>query len=357
MSPERLEHLHSLVGPKITKRDTNFRRAISSGQRLAVTVRFLASGDSIASLHFEYYIGLSTLSTILSETCLAIYEVLRDQYFCPPKNSSDWRRISEDFERMWNFPHVIGAIDGKHIAIESPPNTGTLYHNYKSFFSFVLLAICDARYNFILVDIGQYGSNNDSGVLRKSLMGKAFEDGDANLPTPEKLSGCPVDPLPYFLVGDDIFPLTEWLMRPFPGELTEVQKIYNYRISRARRVIENTFGILRARWRIFSTTIKASVENAERYVLAAISLHNYLRQTENASYCPFGFIDSESSNGAIKPGDWRSALHGEGCLQNVRPVRGSRPHRSATDIREALVTYVNSDIGMVPWQLEHVRRT
>ena len=162
-------------------------------------------------------------------------------------------------------------------------------------------------------------------------------------------------PLPCFLVCDDIFPLTEWMMQPFPGILTEVQKNYNYRISRARRVIENTIGIMRARWCIFSTTIKVSVENTERYVRATISPHNYLRQTENLSYCLFDLIDSESSNGAIKLSDY--VLNGEVCLQNWRPVHGFRPHRSPTDIRKALFTYANSDIGMVPWQLEHVLQT
>ena len=122
----------------------------------------------------------------------------------------------------------------------------------------------------------------------------------------------------------------------FSWDIDRGAKNYNYRISRARRVIENTIGIMRARWCIFSTTIKVSVENTERYVRATISPHNYLRQTENLSYCLFDLIDSESSNGAIKLSN--SVLNGEVCLQNWRPVHGFRPNLSPIDIRKALFT-------------------
>ena len=96
------------------------------------------------------------------------------------------------FEDTWNMPHVIGAIDGKHVRIKCPKNTGSLYHNCKGFFSLVLLAICDANYCFTLFDVGQYGSNNDSGVLIHSNI--------HSRPQPESVEGCDFNPLPYFLV-------------------------------------------------------------------------------------------------------------------------------------------------------------
>ena len=187
----------------------------------------------------------------------------------------------------------------------------------KTFFSLVLLAVCDARYTFTLVDAGQYGSNNDSGVLKNSDFGKSFDNGMFDYPPPEEIPGCSLPKAPYFLVGDEIFPLKDWLMRPYPGKgLTETQSVFNYRLSRARRVIENTFGIFVSRWRVFRGPI---VENVEKYVLAALCLHNYLRQTDNASYCPSGFVDSEDSSGQIKPGEWRSIVTvGEGLVQLPR---------------------------------------
>ena len=171
---------------------------------------------------------------------------------------------------------MVGAIDGKHVVIEAPAKSGTLHHNYKGTFSIVLLAVCDAKYNFTLVDVCQCGSNNGRGVLAQSKISSVFENNTLNLPESEVLPGTNLD-ISYFLVGDEIFPLKPWLLRPYPGRLLQLlEMIYNYHHSRARIIIENAFEILRGRWRIFSHPIKASVQNTERYVMACLCLHNYL---------------------------------------------------------------------------------
>ncbi|XP_066914218.1 putative nuclease HARBI1 [Clytia hemisphaerica] len=257
------------------------------------------------------------------------------------------------------MPHTIGCIDGKHIRIECPRLTGSQYYNYKGFFSIVLMAVCDANYCFTLVDLGQYGSNNDSGVLSSSLMGEMFDGAEMNLPDPSKIHPSSEENVPYFLLGDEIFPLKSWLMRPYPGAgASEEERIYNYRHSRGRRCIENAFGILSQRWRIFLRPIKASVKNVESYTLACLSLHNYLRLTNNAGYVPAGFADSEDSSGNIVDGTWRNGVEGEnGALRNLTTLHGSRFTKTALEIREKLKTHVNSEEGSVPWQVAYVRRT
>lgn len=115
----------------------------------------------------------------------------------------------------------------KHNRLKCPKNTGSLYHNYKGFFSLVLLAVCDANYCFTMFDLGQYGSNNESGVLLNSNIGKSIEENYLNISEPESLEGCSCNPLLYFLVGDEIFLLKEWSRRPFPGKLTEKERIFN----------------------------------------------------------------------------------------------------------------------------------
>lgn len=361
MSPEKFAELLKLVTPLIAKKDTTFRKAISPAERLAVTLRFLATGESQQSLSFSFRIGRSTLSQILRETCDAIFSCLSDTYMRRPSSKAQWLNISKDFEDLWNLPHVLGALDGKHIRIQCPNKTGSLYHNYKGFFSVVLLAVCDARYCFTMYDLRQYGSNNDSGVLAKSSMGMSLtsESNDLSLPEPETLDDCAFNPLPYYFVGDEIFPLRTWLMRPFPGKLSEDQRIFNYRLSRARRIIENTFGILVSRWRIFSVPINATIENVISYVRGAMVLHNYLRMTDNLTYVPKGYVDSETADGSIRAGDWRNLVgeNGYGALKRINNIRGSRYREDAVNMREAIKTYLTTETGSVEWQLEYVRRT
>ena len=260
---------------------------------------------------------------------------------------------------MWNFPHCVGAIDGKHIAMQCPLKSGSLYYNYKGFFSIVLLGVCDAHYSFTYVDIGSYGCNNDSSILNNCELGRAAESGSLCFPPSEPLDGCSSVSVPYFFVGDEAFGLKPWIQRPYPGKnLPEDKRIYNYRLSRARRIIENSFGILAARWRIFHRPIQTKVETAENMVKAAICLHNYLRQTNGATYCPSGFIDSEEATGQIRPGEWRTIVSEDGtsgALRSLPLPRGTRYSTVANEARETLREYVNSDQGSVPWQWNVVR--
>ena len=191
-------------------------------------------------------------------------------------------------------------------------------------------------------------------------MGKAFEDGSMLLPKPEHIPECSLPLLPYYLVGDEIFALKPWLMRPYPGKnIKEDQSIFNYRLSRARRVIENCFGILVARWRTFRGPIQSKVETVQKIVQATIALHKYLRQTDTACYCPAGFVDSFDDSGNILPGEWRqitSTDDGSGAFCSLPATRGTRYRNHAMEMREALKAYVNAEQGAVSWQWEYIRR-
>lgn len=133
MSPERFDHLLSLVEADITKQSTNCRQPIPAAERLCLTLRFLASGESQQPLSFAFRIGKSTVSGIVRETCEAICSALAPVYLKPPKTKEEWLKVANEFEDLWNLPHVIGAFDGKHIRIRCPSQTGTLFITTKGF--------------------------------------------------------------------------------------------------------------------------------------------------------------------------------------------------------------------------------
>lgn len=78
----------------------------------------------------------------------------------------------------------------KHVRIEWPKHSGSPYYTYKGFYSFVLLAVCDANYCFTLFDVGQYGSNNDAGVLAHSKLGNLLDENKPHVPESSCLDGC-----------------------------------------------------------------------------------------------------------------------------------------------------------------------
>ena len=133
-----------------------------------VTSRYLATGDAITTIAYNFRMGVSTARKIILDVCTAIWDVLAPIYM-PVPSEDKWKSIADEFYKRWNFSNCIGAIDGKHVMIQCPFNSGSLFYNYKSYFSVVLLAVASADYRFVMVDVGAYGSSNDSGVLNHTF--------------------------------------------------------------------------------------------------------------------------------------------------------------------------------------------
>ncbi|XP_029659443.1 protein ANTAGONIST OF LIKE HETEROCHROMATIN PROTEIN 1-like [Formica exsecta] len=317
MNVERFEYLLSLVGPLIKKRE--MYTAISPTQRLAMALRFLAAGDSQYTQSFLYRCGQSTVSQILAETTRALDSVLKIVFVKPPANEAEWREVAAGFWEEWQFPHCVGAIDEKHIQIQAPQTSESIYFNYKKTFRMVLLAVCDVHYNFIMLDVGVEGTDID---------------------------------MPYFLVGDAAFPLKPFLMKPY-GErnIPHDQSIYNFRLSRARRVIENAFGILAARWRIFRHPIIATEDNVESIIECAVCLHNFIRKTGdrklNLEYCPPSFMDLELPTGKLVEGEWHDIVAGENrAIINDLRMGARNAALGVLQQRNALKEFVNGPGAM-----------
>lgn len=245
-----------------------------------------------------------------------------------------------------------GAIDGKHISLQAPILSGSEYFNYKGFFSIVLMAVVDANYKFIFADVGCQGRISDGGIFDQITFKNYLEQFKLNLPSGSHLPGQSFIFPPVF-VGDEAFPLTKNLMKPFPGthKRGSKERIFNYRLSRARRVSENAFGILSSVFRFLRKPLLLEPKKAEKITLAALYLHNYLRRNSASRkiYNPLGFIDYENERGEIQPGAWRMDTSEQISFQNFRKV--PRKHSDeAKLIREAFATYFVSSEGAVSWQ-------
>ena len=176
MSLEKLEYLLDLVGPLIQEMDTKLRKTISAVEQIMKTMWFLASGDSQVSLCYLIRMEKESVSRIVSVTSEAIVQALPRDYMSPPETKEQWKNIAQEIGEPWQFPRVVGAIEGKHMEIAPTAKLSTLYYNYKGTFSIVLLAICSVKCNFTLVNLVQHGSNNDSWVLVQSKISSAFEN-------------------------------------------------------------------------------------------------------------------------------------------------------------------------------------
>ena len=229
-----------------------------------------------------------------------------------------------------------------------------MYRNYKGFNSIVIICICDAKYRITYVDIGAYGRRGDSCIFSISDFGVKFETEQMNLPDPEKIT---IDgpPLPYCLVGDEAFPLSNYLQRPYPGKNISIERrIFNYRLSRARRLIENVFGILASRWRILRRPIDTTVDTAKKIVQATVVLHNYLRikDIEANEYITPEMVDQENEIQENIPGSWRR-FQGSWCFQDVTRIGRNNSTIQAMEIRDEFCKYF-CGVGAVPWQYDKI---
>lgn len=116
--------------------------------------------------------------------------------------------------------------------------------------------------------------------------------------------------------------------------------------------MENAFGILAARWRVFRSPIEAHPDHVQTITTAAIVLHNYLMSNDESTYVEPGFADHSDENGKIQPGKWR--VERESNLKTIPSMRGTNYKKSAIKMRETLADYLSSDAGSVPWQWSSV---
>lgn len=253
----------------------------------------------------------------------------------------------------------MGALDGKHIVMKAPPNSGSHFFNYKGQHSIVLMALVDADYKFTYVDVGCNGRISDGGVFGNCSLSSALENNTLKLPKPRPLKGRN-QVTPFVIVADDAFPLKPYLMKPYPFKQVDMQIatcVFNYRLSRARRIVENAFGLISQRFRVLRRPIELIDPAKVILVVKAICvLHNYLliRKDSRGFYAPPGYID-EVDGVYVTEGSWRSEETPSHNFFSLINDPSSRPStKQAKEVRSEFTDYFQTLDGMVEWQYQYI---
>ncbi|XP_041484662.1 putative nuclease HARBI1 [Lytechinus variegatus] len=304
MPPDMFDELVNRLTPRLLKTQTNFGANFEPGLKVALNLRHLASGSKYRDMKYPWRVPHNTISKVVREVCTAISEEYLDEQMTCPTNDEEWREIANDWLQRWNFPHTIGAIDGKHVACKAPPNSGSEYYNYKGFFSIILVALVSSDYKVLWADVSGNGSASDAQIYNQNELKQGLEIGDImGWPNQDPLPNDTQD-VPYFIVGDDAFSLRTYLMKPYSAKaLTREERIYNYRLSRARRVVENTFGIMANRFQVLLTTMQHHADTVRLILKTCILLHNLMRT--RYPVLQNRLVDRQLKNGQIVPGEWR----------------------------------------------------
>ncbi|XP_012557492.2 uncharacterized protein LOC101238149 [Hydra vulgaris] len=238
--------------PHLGKTTTTMREPISEVKRVAVALHYLASWEEYRVVSSLFGIGKSTANIIVHEFINAVNNILLPKYVKFPLSVENLNKHSRGFEAILGFPQCVEAVDGCHIPISAPKDQAISYYNYKG--------------------VGSPGRNNDSYILQNSSL-KAILELNLFDKCCKELGDSLV---PLCLIGDSAFPLTHHLLKPYPEnlELSEIQKNFNKILCGARRVVENAFGRVKARFCVTCKRMECDINFATRIVNACVTLHN-----------------------------------------------------------------------------------
>ena len=258
--------------------------------------------------------------------------------FQVPATAEDWLEKAEEFKTKWNHQCCIGALSGKHVAIHQPSESGSEYYNHKRFYSVLLLALVDANYRFVYVDIGPPSHAGGADPFSESSLKHGLDNNTLNLPPAEHIEGIPNN-VPYHIVTDNTLPLSEHVMKPYTHtNLDKPESVFNYHLARSQRVVENAFGLMVNRFQVLTTTVNLSPEKVTQVILAACCLHNFM--VDNNKHVED--IDGHS----IVEGVWRN----DRTLAGMSASSKGNPSDNVTMQRRELTEYFSSDFGYVPCQ-------
>ena len=259
------------------KRQTLCEELISPAFRLGLSLYRLGRGDYFYTIAEMVGLAPCTVSTIVHEVNEAIVSCLWECCITihMPKTQEDFKKKMLDMEELWQFPFSWCAVDGCHIPIKCPPGgqeSCKEYHNFKNFFSIVLMSMVDARYRFIWGSCDYPGNSHDSIILQSTSLWSDIKEGKVLPSFTQEQENIHI---PSLILGDSAFPFETFLMKPYTHTvLTKEQRYFNYRLSRARMIVEGAYGQLKGRWRLLLNKTEGNLLQTKTATLACMVLHN-----------------------------------------------------------------------------------
>lgn len=301
------------------ERDTVSECPISPECRLGICLYRLARGDYFYTISEMAGLGVSTVHGIVSEVCKSIVENLWTEFISRimPTDEGDFQKMMDSMWSLWQFPFCWAALDGCHIPIKSPPGGAEAckeYHNFKNFYSVVLMAMVDSNYRFIWGSCGFPGNSHDSIIFQSTDMWDKIQNRGAIPDIGKKEAETNIPPL---IIADSAFPLQPWLLKPYTeAVLSDKMKNFNYRLSRARMVTEGAFGHLKGRWRILMRKNESTPEEVTITTLSCMVLHNICIARGDAISPALDLTIDPITNARKSSEEIRDELHMSKCRKN-----------------------------------------
>ncbi|XP_017285953.2 putative nuclease HARBI1 [Kryptolebias marmoratus] len=274
MSKVSLHALSEQLRPYIEGETTNMRSPVDVLTKVACTMYYLSNEGRLEKAANAFGLSRSTVSIIIRQTCRAVSVHLGPRYVQLPFTEPEARALVTGFEDAHGMPHCLGAVDGTHIEIKKPSVNTLDYVNKKKKHSLNVQAVCDYRHRFMDVVIKWPGSVHDARVFANSDINSSLQSG--KIPALERRLLEDEEPIPVFLAGDPAYPLLPYLMNEHPdGGATPQERRFGLRMRRARMVMEQALGRLKARFACLRRPMDINLKDLPHVIYACFVLHNY----------------------------------------------------------------------------------
>ena len=187
-------------------------------------------------------------------------------------NSDGLREVVDGFKHKFGFPQCAGVVDGTHVPIVSPVEYPADHYNCKGFHSIIMQGTVNNLGQFIDVYIGWPGHVHDTRAFSNLTL---YRKGQANELLPNWTESLGGEEVPLVILGGPVYPLLPWVMKAFLGNgRLYSQQMFNFQLSRARVVVEHSYGHLKGRWRWLLKRLDINVSDVPKLVAACFTLHN-----------------------------------------------------------------------------------